>query len=241
MKAVRKSGSTAAKGGNGRSRGSGAARAGANSTVRNKPVTQKESKGNSQGTDARESAAMAAGGTDAASVEKIRDILFGPQMRDHERKVLRLEEKLLKETADLKEDVRKSLAASDAFVKKELEALSSRLKAEQEERKDAVKSLAQELKELNQTLQQKTSKLDERLATSERELREQMLDQYRNLSEEIRQKSQEAAEALAREAGDLRFEKTDRTALAALFTEVGLRLRDEWKLPGAEHLKNSEK
>ena len=96
---------------------------------------------------------MAAGGTDAASVEKIRDILFGPQMREHERKVARLEEKLLKETADLKEDVRKSLAASDAFIKKELESLSNRLKAEQDERKEAVKSLAQELKELNQALQ----------------------------------------------------------------------------------------
>jgi DNA anti-recombination protein RmuC len=123
-------------------------------------------------------------------------------------------------------------------VKHELESLSSRLKNEHEQRVAAIKDAAQDLKELKQALQQRASQLDEQIATGQREARQQLLDQYRNLSEEIRQKAEESANALQREAGELRFEKADRAALAALFHEVALRLKDEFKIPGAEHLKN---
>ena len=46
------------------------------------------------------------------------------------------------------------------------------------------------------------------------------------------------AVALKREADELRLLKTDRAALAALFTEVAMRLNDEFDLPGSEHLGN---
>ena len=36
---------------------------------------------------------------------------------------------------------------------------------------------------------------------------------------------------LARETKELRFEKTDRSALASLLTEMAMRLNDEFKLP----------
>ena len=38
------------------------------------------------------------------NVDKIRDILFGSQMRDYDKKFARIEERLLKETADLREE-----------------------------------------------------------------------------------------------------------------------------------------
>jgi len=204
-------------------------------TSRKKPVNQKETKVKTAD-DGRE--AVTGGIGDGASVEKIRDILFGVQMRDYDKKFARLEERLLKETHDLKEDVKKSLGAFDTFVKHELEALAGRLKSEHEQRVAGAKDLAQELKELKQALQQKASHLEDQLATAQRELRQQMLDQHRKLSEEMRHKAEEAAAALKREAGELRSEKVDRAGLAALFAEVSLRLKDEFKIPGAERSKN---
>ena len=47
----------------------------------------------------------------AASIDKVRDILFGGQMRDYERRFIKLEERLLQETSELKDEVRKRLAA----------------------------------------------------------------------------------------------------------------------------------
>ena len=195
-----------------------------------------DSKADLSGSSAAMAAAALSG--EAASVDKIRDILFGGQMRDYERKFGRLEDRLTKETSDLRDEVKRSLGAFDQFVKQELESLAGRLKSEQEQRQAADRDLAGEIKELKQALQQATAHLDDRISTIQRELRQQLLDQYRNLSDDISRKSQEADSALKRESGDLRFEKADRAALAALFNEVALRLKDEFKIPGAEHLKN---
>ncbi len=175
---------------------------------------------------------------EGASVDKIRDILFGVQMRDYDKKFARLEERLLKETTDMKEGIKKSLAAFDMLVKQELESLSLRLKGEQEQRLAGHKDASSETKELRQDTQARFTKMDDQVAAGQRELRQQMLDQFRKLTEEIKQKSDEAAKSLERESSELRFDKADRAALAALFSEVALRLKDEFKIPGAENLKS---
>ena len=43
-----------------------------------------------------------------ASIDKVRDILFGVQMRDYDKRFARLEERMLKDTSDLKDDVREA-------------------------------------------------------------------------------------------------------------------------------------
>jgi hypothetical protein len=171
---------------------------------------------------------------DAGNMDKIRDLLVGPQMRDHDRKVVRLEERLEREIAAMRDELKKGLGLFEGFIKQELEALSNRLRAEQSERKSAVQALGDEAKAIGVRLQQATSQLDEQLAASARDLRQQLLEQQRKLSDEIRDRSIEGAQALKREAEDLRFQKTDRAALAALLTEVAMRLNDEVDIPGAD-------
>jgi DNA anti-recombination protein RmuC len=175
---------------------------------------------------------------DAGNMDKIRDLLVGPQMRDHERKVARLEERLDRELAAMRDELKKGLGLFESFIKQEIETLSNRLRTEQSERKTAVKTLDDEAKAISERLQQASSQLDEQLSASQRDLRQQLLEQQRRLSDEIRDRAADGAQALKREADELRLLKTDRAALAALFTEVAMRLNDEFDLPGAEHLRN---
>ena len=63
----------------------------------------------SQSTGAPARVADAEGG---ASLEKVRDLLFGVQMRDYDRKFARLEERLAKDTSDLRDEVKKRLVTS---------------------------------------------------------------------------------------------------------------------------------
>ena len=56
---------------------------------------------------------------DGGNIDKVRDILFGGQMRDYDRRFQKLEERLLQETSELKDDVRKRLAALEQFMKQE--------------------------------------------------------------------------------------------------------------------------
>jgi DNA anti-recombination protein RmuC len=162
-----------------------------------------------------------------ASIDKVRDILFGVQMRDYDKRFARLEERLVKETSDLKDDVRKRLASLEQYVKQEVAALGDRLTAEQGERVDAAKDLGEQLRETAKAFEKKTAAMDDQAARAQRDLRQQLHAQYQELGEDMRQRVEDVLARLAREAHDLRTEKADRGALAALLTEMAMRLTGE--------------
>jgi Skp family chaperone for outer membrane proteins len=195
----------------------------------NKPTPP--SKAPSNGDDATENLDKneAAG---PGNVDKIRDILFGSQMRDYEKRFARFEERLLKETADLREDMKRRFASLEAYVRNEMDALSDRLKSEQSERLDAVKEIARELKENTKGLEKKAGQLEDQAAKSQRDLRQHILEEFRRLSEEIEQKHGDVATSLKKESQELRAILIDRLALADLFAEMALRLKDEFEIPG---------
>jgi DNA anti-recombination protein RmuC len=169
-----------------------------------------------------------------ASIDKVRDILFGVQMRDYDKRFARLEERLLKETSDLKDDVKKRLAALEQYVKQEVDALGERLSTEHAGRTDDVKDLGQQLRETSKAFEKKTATMDDQSAKAQRDLRQQLLEQQQRLTEEMQQRHHELLEALSRDAGELRDEKADRAALASLFTEMAMRLSNQFRLPTTE-------
>jgi len=168
------------------------------------------------------------------NIDKIRDILFGVQMRDYEKRFARLEERLIKESANLRDETRKRFDALELYIKQEFESLTLQLTAEQNSRGEAFEALSQGIKDTTRAFEKKTAQMDEQSTKSQRELRQQILDQSKSLNDDIRQKYEELTAALQREAADLRTDKTDRSALAALFTEVAMRLNNDFKIPGAE-------
>ncbi len=65
--------------------------------------------------------------SEAGNVDKIREILFGGNMRDYDKRFSRLEERLAKESSDLRSETKRLFDSLETFVKKEFEALSNRL------------------------------------------------------------------------------------------------------------------
>jgi len=193
---------------------------------RKNPAGREDGKAGNGGAEA-----LAAGG---GNLEKIREILFGAQVHDFEKRFSRLEEKLLKETSDSRAETKKRFDAMEAFIKKEIESLADRLKTEQGERLDAAKEASRELRDTAKALEKKLAQQDEQATKAQRELRQQILDQSKSLTDEIRQRVRETGAALTREIKELRSEKTDRSALAGLFTEAAMRLSSESKQPGKE-------
>ena len=169
-----------------------------------------------------------------ASIDKVRDILFGVQMRDYDKRFARLEERLVKETSDLKDEVRKRLASLEQYVKQEMDALGDRLSAEHGERVDESKDLGQQLREAAKAFEKKTAAMDDQAARAQRDLRQALLEQQQRLTDEMQQRHHELLEALNRDASELRDEKADRAALATLFTEMAMRLSNQLRLPTTE-------
>ena len=185
------------------------------------------------GTDAITPADRVSGGDAVATgnLEKVRDILFGNQMREVDRRFARLEERLSKETRDLKEDIKRRLDALEAYANKETDALGTQIRQEHADRVEANTRLARDLADTAGTFERRSAALEEQLARSQRELRQQMLEQHHRLSDDLKERIDEVLAALARETHELRSDKTDRLALASLLKEMAMRLTDEFRLP----------
>ncbi|MBD2204198.1 hypothetical protein H6G33_26225 [Calothrix sp. FACHB-1219] len=163
------------------------------------------------------------------SLDRVRDILFGNQVREVDKRFARLEERLTKELTNLRDETKKRLDYLETYIKKEIDSLTERLKHEQLERDAGVKALAEEHKNLTISLEKKITQLDEHTTNSQRELREHLLNQSNSLQDDIRQKYEEIIALLERESQELRREKTDRSQLASLFSELAIRLNNDVK------------
>ncbi|PWT93438.1 MAG: hypothetical protein C5B55_04575 [Blastocatellia bacterium] len=168
---------------------------------------------------------------DSGNIDKIREILFGGQMRDYDRRFSRVEERLIRETLELREDTRKRFDQLESFIKSEFAALSERLQQEHRTRDEAVQGLWRGLHETTQSLANKLAEFHDNNMRAQSDLRQQILDQSKELNDEMRRRQEEITAMLQREVAGLTHDKTDRSALATLFTELALRLNNDLKMP----------
>lgn len=196
-----------------------------------KPMSSPEQFQSPLGSDLDRSQVLRGG---AGNVDKIRDILFGSQMRDYESRFARLEETLVKENAEIRETNRRRFEQLESYVRKEFESIQARFKSERDERLDTVAQQSRELKELGDSLSRRIRDLDDRSSSVERELRSQLMSQARELADEIKLTQEQIVGLLEKRYHELKDGKTDRAALATLFTEVALRLSDQFRIPGSE-------
>jgi hypothetical protein len=169
---------------------------------------------------------------ESGNVDRIRHILFGSQMRDYDGRFQKLEERLTREAEELRGDLQRQLQALEAFMKGEVESMTNRVKTEQSERGQAFERLAREMAETARGLELKIGNLDSQAARDIRELREQLLEQSKALSADLKAKHDHLKGQLDHEAGQIRDAMTGREALAEMLTEVALRLKKEFRVPG---------
>ncbi len=193
------------------------------------PVREKESKDKpvSKPPNSVDAAVAETAEASGASVEKIREILFGSQIKNYEARFARLEEALARETSEIKDTMRRRLDSLEAFFKSETESLAARLKSERAEREESFNNISSELKTAAAQLSKKILDLDNRLAQDHSTARQELMNESRKLLDEIRQRNESLSALLETRVQELRHAKTDRSALAALFVELAVRLKDE--------------
>jgi len=178
--------------------------------------------------------AGADGSGSAENVDRIREILFGTQQREFEKKLSRMEERLSTEVNNLREESKKRFDSLQSYLKDELEAVTERIKAEQDERSEKHAQISRELKEFAKQTEKRISHLDEQADKHQRDFRKQILDQGEGLAQEFRRQHQELKSAVDASLEELAGDKASRGALASLFTEMALRLNNEFTIPGAD-------
>lgn len=158
------------------------------------------------------------------SLDKVRDILFGGQMRAVESRLQGLEERLRREQDTLRTDLGKRLGELDGFARHEFQALAERLAAERAKRTEELKSLGAELKEALRALEKRHAKLEDSTSMADAGLRDQLLLQAKAASAEVTKLSERITAELNRSHHELKSTKTDSATLAGLFTDLASRL-----------------
>jgi len=165
------------------------------------------------------------------SLDKVRDILFGGQMRAVESRLQGLEERIMREQATMRSDFNKQLADLDASAKRDAQTLGDRLAAERTKRTEDLKALSAEIKEVLRSLEKRHVKLEELSGLADAEIRDQILQQSRAIGNELERLSQRVTADLNREVASLRNDKTDVSALVSVFSDMATRLSGESRPP----------
>ncbi len=161
---------------------------------------------------------------DVGNIDKIRDILFGNQTRDYDKRFVRMENQLTQEAAELKSELLKRIDSLEVYIKQEIKDINQRLKNETNERADSITMVQRELKEAVESLNKKLLQEEENLADKSTELRNQILDQSKQLSDDIMAKYDKTSSNLKMTAEELDDAKVNRSDLSGFFLDLAMRV-----------------
>ena len=111
------------------------------------------------------------------SLDKVRDILFGSQMRAVESRLQGMEERLRREHESMRSDFDRQNESLDSLIRSEVQGLTERLSAERIKRTEELKGLAAEIKEAIRELEKRHVKLEEDANMADAALRDQLFAQ----------------------------------------------------------------
>jgi len=168
----------------------------------------------------------------AENVEQIREILFGPQIREYAQRFTRIEERLSQETEELKAEVRRRLDALEAYTRQEVKELAERLRTERTERAESVNQLSEALTDSVKSLERSLAESDDRMSNVLRELRQSTFDYIKGVLDDLTNQISTMESSQNRSLEELRGRSIDRLALASLLTELALRVRGEFGVAG---------
>jgi len=158
------------------------------------------------------------------SLDKVRDILFGSQMRAVESRLQGMEERLRREHESMRSDFDRQNESLDSLIRSEVQGLTERLSAERIKRTEEIKGLAAEIKEAIRELEKRHVKLEEDANMADAALRDQLFAQSASAASELGKLGERLAAELSRSHHELMSTKTDSATLAALLTEMATRI-----------------
>jgi hypothetical protein len=158
------------------------------------------------------------------SLDRVRDILFGSQIREQDHRRQAFEEEQARQLAAFQEESRKRLESLEAFTKREIASVLDVLKTESAQRADASQALSQQLRQAIVGVEKRIATVEEQHTAEQRALRSELLDQSNALRDEVSKMGQSLTALLEKNFASLQDTKADRAVLANLFSEVAQRL-----------------
>lgn len=158
------------------------------------------------------------------SIEQVRDLLFGGQMRMVDARIQSLDERLAHETSSMRADFERQITELDGAIKKELARHAERLVAERTKRVDDLKALSAELRDSLRSLEKRHNTLEEAAGLADADLRDHLMKQGATFNSELTRTSERLSTELDRITSQLQADKLDASALVSGLTELAGRI-----------------
>lgn len=165
------------------------------------------------------------------NLDKVRDILFGGQMRAVESRLQRIEDRLRREHEALRADLEKQMQALEKQTRKDHDGLAEKLNSEQAKRSEEIKGVNAALRDAARSLEKRLAQLDESSNAADAEIRSQLFEHIEGTAAQIRDLAERFASDLQGVATELRSEKVDIASMVEVFSEMAVRLSDDLPAP----------
>ncbi len=159
---------------------------------------------------------------ESGNLEKVRDILFGQQSREIERRLTHSEERLRGDLEGMEREGGERIAALEGFFKQELQALKDRLTTEANARLELAERTARQAEMDRTDAERKLSVQAQTSETSLAELREALLEQGKRFAADLKLLREHTQATLEREVTVLKRDKLDRQTLARSLADLAL-------------------
>lgn len=156
----------------------------------------------------------------ASGVDKMRELLFGNQMQDYDKRFSVLEDRFAQRMRDMESESSRSLTNLEATIKKQLESVAGQFREEKDLRADADKDMERSLREQTQALEKRLAQLSDQLARQGRDFTDSLGHEVQGLRDEMRRRQDDTRATIERMFAELSNVKTDRNLLAGLFVEI---------------------
>jgi DNA repair exonuclease SbcCD ATPase subunit len=158
------------------------------------------------------------------SLDKVRDILFGGQMREVEARIQSLDERLRNEQDSMHAKLERQVAELESSIRGALQLFDERLTAEGITRGEELAAVGAELRDALLTLANRHSRLEETTDAADADMRDMLLQHRAAVAVEIERLSQRLTSEMQREVDGLRANKLDIAAMADVFSDMVGRL-----------------
>lgn len=161
---------------------------------------------------------------EADNVDKIRDILFGNQMREVDQRFAGLEKSLARDLDALRNENNLQIESLKSFVESEIEILGSKLDAEEKARIEGDDELEDQLKQQIKLIDKKLADLGKQLDKTARDFNQKMLKQSQDFSAELNNQISEARDRMDGHRQELGAAKVDKLALSEILNNLALQV-----------------
>ena len=157
------------------------------------------------------------------NISKIRDILFGNNMNEYEKRFEKLEDKLAQSVAENKADTDKKMASLEAFFKNEIKLLQNKITEEVEAREKSDRRLLTEMDSIEESLKKFKQSTSESFSDSN----QQVLDLSNTISDQMAELNTSLINRLESNSNQLQTSKVDRSSLGMMLTDLAYNIAGE--------------